>query len=114
ATVRERYPDLGPDCVEAVAASEWQQKAAAFFEASIDVAKATRPELRWGFYYPQARHYWSGAYSGELAGSRRAQNDLLAATWAMVDWFPVSLYWFYPTDPAADGDEMPDKGLATR
>lgn len=95
--IRDRYPDLEEACVVAVAEKEWQRKAAEFFEASIDVAKATRPELRWGFYYPQARHYWSGAYSGDLGDQRRAANDVLAATWAKVDWFPVSVYWFYPT-----------------
>ena len=98
--VRERHPwlvgfDEGRQLVP-VTGYLWQQGATAFFRETLAVAREVRPDLRYGFYYPQARHFWKG-YATERGDELRATNDLLAETWADCDWFPASVYLFYPS-----------------
>jgi hypothetical protein len=96
----KQMPELEGECLLKAAKALWQERAVAFYKTTIGTAKRVRPEYRFGFYYPQARHYWDG-YSSDRGGERRAVNDLFADVWKQADWFAASVYYFYPSRPDA-------------
>ena len=102
AQTRERYPEFArefPAVVPALAAHLWEVEAERFYLETLRAAKLARPDLKWGYYYPQARHFWKG-YDTDAGDERRAENDRFARVWAECDVFAASVYCFYPTREA--------------
>ena len=52
AAVRSAHPGWSPDKIDAEAQSQFEAGARRFFEATLEVGRAMRPEAQWGFYGP--------------------------------------------------------------
>ena len=105
-----RFPELrryGPGARAKLVDLLWRRAARQFYLTTIRAAKAARPDLKFGFYHPQARHFFQAAYSGSRGDQRRAANDVLGPAWAEADLFAASVYVFYPTGDESRGTTIP-------
>ena len=105
-----RFPELreyGPGARARLVDLLWRRAAREFYVTTIRAAKAARPDLKFGFYHPQARYFFQSAYSGGRAEERRSANDVLGPAWAEADVLAASVYCFYPTGDAERGTTIP-------
>lgn len=98
--VKSSMPWLPDELILPVTKAWWEHNSIQIHQDTLDAAKETRPDYKWGWYFPQNRHYWDDGklfpYSGPSGDKRRAENDLLDEVWKNSDVMMSSVYIPYP------------------
>ena len=97
ALVRQAQPHLPLTQAIAVARTQFEAAALAFFVETIKLCRSVRPRARWSYYgFPQAFNFHG--YDDPVAGPKlRALNDKLQPLWDASDVLLPSIYVFQST-----------------